>query len=98
MSTIQAKLDWEPKAEAKYFAMIKKIPLFHREIAQQVVEKKSPQLAQARGSSMVEESDIIEAFFSEVPKAFYSLMIRLMDEAGFDYGKHIQQESKPQTK
>ncbi len=94
METTQTRINWEPKTEAKYLAMIKKIPLFHREIAQIVVEKKSQQLAQARGSSMVEESDIVEAFFSEVPKAFYSLMIRLMDEAGFDYGKYIQQNTK----
>ena len=43
----------------------------------------------ARGSSMVEEKDIVQAFLSEVPKAFYSLMVRIMDEVGFDYKKYI---------
>ena len=94
MTTAQTQIPWEPKTEEKYLAMIKKIPLFHREIAQQVVEKKSQQLAQARGSVRVEEPDIVGAFFSEVPKAFYSLMIRLLDEAEFDYAKHIKPESQ----
>jgi len=43
----------------------------------------------ARGSSTVEEMDIVQAFSTEVPKAFYSLMIRIMDEAGFDYKKYL---------
>ncbi|MCR4336586.1 MAG: PCP reductase family protein [Candidatus Omnitrophica bacterium] len=85
-----AQIQWEPKALEKYENMIQKIPFFHREIAKKVVDKKAPQFAQQRGSEMVEESDIVEAFFSEVPKAFYSLMVRLLDEVGFeyrDYGK-----------
>jgi len=36
---------------------------------------------------VIEESDIVSAFFSEVPKAFYSLMIRLFDEVGFTYNE-----------
>ena len=81
-------VEWESTALAKYNHMITKIPLFHREIAKQVVEKKAPMLAQERGSNLVEDQDIVRAFFSEVPKAFYSLMIRLLDEAKFDYKKY----------
>lgn len=84
MST-QTQLQWNPAALKKYEEMIARIPLFHREIAKQVVDKKAAMNAQARQSSTVEEGDIVSAFFSEVPKAFYSLMVRLMDEAGFDY-------------
>ena len=94
MPTTRVKMEWDPKAEEKFLAMIKKIPLFHREIAQQVVEKKAQQNAQARGSSRVEEPDIVGVFFSEVPKSFYSLMIRLLDEAEFDYGKYIRPQGK----
>lgn len=67
--------------------MISKIPLFHREIAKQVVDKQAVINAQKRRANIVEEEDIVKAFFSEVPKAFYSLMIRLFDEVGFDYKK-----------
>lgn len=82
---LQDKLEWEPQALSKFNQMIEKIPLFHRQIAQQVVHKKAMINAQERGASVVEESDIVRAFFSEVPKAFYSLMVRLLDEVGFNY-------------
>lgn len=94
MTITQPKIEWEPQVWAKYQGMLKKIPLFHRDIAQQVVEKKAAQNAQARGASRIEEVDIVDAFFSEVPKAFYSLMVRLLHEAGFDYGKHIRSSQK----
>ena len=88
MTDIQIKLQWEPVAFQKYQHMITKIPLFHREIAKRVVDKKAELNAQWRGASRVEEEDIVRAFFSEVPMSFYSLMIRLMQEAKFDYKKY----------
>ncbi len=87
MST-PTQLQWEPIARQKYETMITKIPLFHREIAKIVVDKKAPMLARERGSGLVEEQDVVRAFFAEVPMAFYSLMIRLLQEAGFDYKKY----------
>ncbi len=88
MSQTEIKLQWELKARGKYETMITKIPLFHREIAKQVVDKQAVINAQERNSQLVEEADIIRAFLSEVPKAFLSLMMRLMNEAGFDYRKY----------
>jgi hypothetical protein len=87
-STTDTSLQWEPVAKGKYDKMITRIPLFHRELAKAVVQKKAPLNAQQRGSAQVEEEDILRAFFSEVPKAFFSLMVRLLDEAGFDYKKY----------
>jgi len=85
-------LKWDPASREKYDNMIRRIPLFHREIARQVVERKAMQNAHDRGSAVVQENDIVRAFVSEVPKAFYSLMIRLFDEVGFDY-KRIESKS-----
>lgn len=84
------QLPWEPIARGKYEKMITKIPLFHRDIAKIVVDKRAPLLARGRGSPSVEEQDIVRAFFAEVPMAFYSLMIRLLDEVGFDYKTYEQ--------
>lgn len=88
MSETQTIIEWQAGARQKYDAMIAKIPFFHRAIAKQIVDKKAPMLAQERGAGMVEEQDIVRAFFLEVPMAFYSLMIRLLDEVGFDYQKY----------
>ena len=85
MSETQMQLEWEKDALDKYTRMVARIPLFHREIADQVVRKKAAQNARERDSARIEEEDILRAFFSEVPHAFYSLMIRLFDEVGFDY-------------
>ena len=81
-------MPWEKTAHDKYNKMLRLIPVFHRGIAKEVVNKKAEQNAQERKSPQVEEQDIVQAFSSEVPKAFYSLMIRIMDEVGLDYKKY----------
>ncbi len=88
MTNTQAQLTWEDTARKKYDLMISKIPMFHREIAKQIVDKKAVINAQERGSGKIEEEDIIRAFLTEVPLAFYSLMVRIFDEVGFDYRKY----------
>ena len=85
MVTVQTTMKWELTALAKYNKMLNLIPIFHRRIAKEVVNKKAEQNAQARSSAQVEEKDIVSAFTTEVPKAFYSLMVRIMDEVGFDH-------------
>lgn len=86
---VQTTMQWEPAALGKYNKMLNLIPIFHRRLAKEVVNKKAELLAQSRGSAQVEEADIVKAFLAEVPKAFYSLMIRIMHEVGFDYKKQI---------
>ena len=90
MVSVQTTMKWEAGALAKYNKMLNMIPMFHRGIAQEVVNKKAEQNTVARGSLQVEESDIVTAFLSEVPKAFYSLMIRIMDEVGFNYKDQVR--------
>jgi hypothetical protein len=89
MVSIQTNMQWDTLALSKYNKMLNLIPVFHRRLAKEVVNKKAEEGAVARGSSMVEEKDIVQAFMTEVPKAFYSLMVRIMDEVGFDYKKYI---------
>ncbi|MDE2223338.1 MAG: PCP reductase family protein [Candidatus Omnitrophica bacterium] len=90
MVTIQTTMNWDEAALGKYNKMLNLIPVFHRRLAKEVVNKKAEGLAQARGAAQVQEEDIVRAFLSEVPKAFYSLMIRIMHEVGFDYKKYIR--------
>ena len=89
MVSIQTNMNWDAVALSKYNKMLNMIPTFHRRLAQEVVNKKAEQGAVARGSSTVEEADIVQAFLTEVPKAFYSLMVRIMGEVGFDYKKYL---------
>ena len=88
MSEVQEDILWEPQIREKYEKMIKDIPLFHRDIAKKVVDVKAVINAKERGASQVEEGDVVRAFFSEVPMTFYSLMVRLLQRAGFEYEKY----------
>jgi hypothetical protein len=81
-------MEWEPKIKEKFDTMISKIPLFHRRITQEAVSKRSEEIAQARNSAMVQEEDVVNAFFSDVPSPFYSMMVRLMEQTGLDYKKY----------
>ncbi|MEW6008403.1 MAG: hypothetical protein AB1629_02075 [Candidatus Omnitrophota bacterium] len=81
-------MDWESKTQEKLKLMISKIPVFHRHITEQVVTKRAEENARLRNSSLVEELDVISAFFSDVPSPFYSMMVRLLEQTGFDYKKY----------
>ena len=64
------------------------MPIFHRHITEVTATQKAESNAKERGSRMVEEEDFLRAMFSEVPLQFYSLMVKLLDDVGFDYKKY----------
>lgn len=79
---------WETETQAKFKLMISKIPVFHRRITEEAVTKRAQEVASSRNAGQVEEKDVIAAFFSDVPSPFYSMMVRLLEQAGFDYKKY----------
>lgn len=81
-------MNWEAKTEDKFKVLISKIPVFHRRITESVVVQQAQNNALLRKSGQVEEQDVIAAFFSDVPSPFYSMMIRLLEQNGFDYKKY----------
>jgi hypothetical protein len=81
-------MNWDAKTEEKFRVMISKIPIFHRHITEEVVTKRAEEIASKRKSSRIEEQDVVGAFFSDVPSPFYSMMVRLLDQTGFDYKKY----------
>ncbi len=87
-------MNWEPDTEARFKTVISKLPIFHRRIAESAVNRKAEENAQTRKCPQVEEQDVVAAFFSDVPSPFYSMMIRLLDQAGFDYKKYGYPKNK----
>ncbi len=81
-------MNWDNKAQEKFKVLISKIPVFHRHITEEAVVKRSEELALERNAKFVEEQDIVGAFFTDVPSPFYSMMVRLLDQTGFDYKKY----------
>ncbi len=82
------KMAWEKMTEEKFKKMLAKMPIFHRHMTEVTATEKAESNAKDRGSRIVEEGDLMRAMFSEVPLQFYSLMIRLLDDVGFDYKKY----------
>ncbi|MDD5669174.1 MAG: hypothetical protein PHE58_03990 [Candidatus Omnitrophica bacterium] len=81
-------MQWDETTQDKFKGMISKIPVFHRGITLEVVTKKAEESAHLRNSAQVEEVDVVSAFFSDVPSPFYSMMVRLLEQSGFDYRKY----------
>ncbi len=84
----QFTMTWEKTTEEKFKRMLSKMPIFHRHMTEVGATEKAEKNAKERGSRVVEEVDLMLAMFSEVPLQFYSLMIRLLDDVGFDYKKY----------
>lgn len=81
-------MNWEKETENKFKILISKIPVFHRHITESVVTRQAEKIANTRNCPQVEEQDVIAAFFSDVPSPFYSMMVRLLGQNGFDYKKY----------
>jgi len=79
---------WDVNTESKFKMLISKIPVFHRHITESVVVRQAEDNAAKRNCGQVEEQDVVSAFFSDVPSPFYSMMIRLLEQSGFDYKKY----------
>ncbi len=79
---------WDVFTQNKFRILISKIPVFHRHITESVVVRQAEENATKRNCSQVEEQDVVSAFFSDVPSPFYSMMIRLLEQSGFDYKKY----------
>lgn len=79
---------WEAQTQNKFKILISKIPVFHRRITESVVTQQAEKIATGRNCSQVEDQDVIAAFFTDAPSPFYSMMVRLLGQNGFDYKKH----------
>ncbi|PIQ90049.1 MAG: hypothetical protein COV71_06540 [Candidatus Omnitrophica bacterium CG11_big_fil_rev_8_21_14_0_20_41_12] len=79
---------WEAQTQNKFKILISKIPVFHRRITESVVTQQAEKIAAGRNCNQVEDQDVIAAFFTDVPSPFYSMMVRLLGQNGFDYKKY----------
>lgn len=82
------KMTWDKTTEEKFKKMLSKMPIFHRHMTEVTATQKAESNARERGARIVEEEDLMRAMFSEVPLQFYSLMIKLLEDVGFEYKKY----------
>lgn len=86
-----SEISWNDKAKHIFDEVTNSLPQFHRSIAQRLVKESAEEIAVSRGSSSVEDQDLIEAFFKEVPPAFKDMMKRLFHKHNIDYTKYINE-------
>ena len=82
------EIQWDSVVKEKFDIFIAKMPLFHRRIAEKLVSEKAMSNAKSRNAVIVNEEDLLNAIFSEVPHPFYTMMLRLLHELDFDYKKY----------
>lgn len=82
-------IKWDKATKDKFDKVIDSLPQFHRTIAEKLVYQKAGELAEKRKSELVEDKDLIQAFFQEVPPAFRQMMERLFSHLNIDYSKYI---------
>lgn len=86
------EITWNEKAQATFDKVINNLPQFHRTIAQRLVKESAEEITQKRNSTEVEEKDLIEAFFREIPPAFKDMMKRLFHQLEIDYSQYVNEE------
>ncbi len=83
-----AKIEWDPATQERFKALIGKMPVFLRPVAEKKVSDKAESLARAQGRSLITEKDMVDAFFAETPFGFQGLMKNDLTEVGIDYTRY----------
>ena len=81
-------LNWDENAKLDFEAILGKIPVFLRGIAQQKVSQKAEMNARHENRQAVSPKDVVDAFFSETPFGFHGPMKTDMQALGIDYEKY----------
>ena len=84
-------IEWSKDAKEHFEEVVGNLPQFHRSIAEQLVKEKAEELAVKRESGIVENKDVVTAFFQEVPPAFKDMMKRLFGQLNIEYKQYIKE-------
>ncbi len=84
-----SEIIWSPEAKDIFDKITGNLPQFHRAIAQKLVKQSAEDIALGKNKPCVEEDDLIEAFFKEVPPAFKEMMKKLLTKLDIDYSQFM---------
>ena len=83
-----AGIIWDQPTQQKFQQLIDKVPVFLRGMAQEKVSKRAERIVREGNRSLIEEKDMVDAFFAETPFGFHGPMKCDMEELGVDYTKY----------
>ncbi|MFA5337829.1 MAG: DUF2621 family protein [Candidatus Omnitrophota bacterium] len=81
-------MQWSTKAKEIFDKVISNLPQFHRSIAERLVKESAEEIAKNKKMTIVEEKELVEAFFQEIPPAFKDMLKRLLTKLGIEYEKY----------
>lgn len=79
---------WDKITEEKFKQILENIPLFMRAIAQEKITNKVNALVNADGRDIVNEKDMVDAFFCETPFGFHGPMKSDLKAVNIDYTQY----------
>ena len=81
-------LQWDAETRKKFDQMIEKVPIFMRPIAKKQVSKKAENIVRDDKRSVINEKDMVDAFFAATPFGFHGPMMTDMTDLNIDYKKY----------
>ena len=85
MSEQLQRISWDKPTEEKFLIILKQIPDMIRGIAETRVSKKAEAIVRENNRAVIEEKDMVAAFFAETPGAFRGAMKQSMVDLKIDY-------------
>ena len=86
------KITWDQASHAQFLQILEQIPALIRSIAELRVNNKAESIVKTDNRSVINEKDMVAAFFAETPPGFVPAMKASMDELGIDYTKYGYQK------
>ena len=81
-------LVWEISTRKQFDQLLEKIPLVLRSIAEKKISQNIDRILKEDHRSVVNEKDIVDAFFAETPFGFHGPMKSDMTTIGLDYTQY----------
>ena len=84
----QNKIIWDKSTQEKFLRILEEIPPLIRGIAETRVSKKAESIIRQENRTVINEKDMVDAFFAETPFGFHGPMKTDMQNLGIDYTKY----------
>lgn len=82
------EIGWDEPTQHQFEQLIAKIPVFLRSIAREKVSKKAQSITSDDNRTVINEKDMVDAFFIETPFGFHGPLKTDMEEIQIDYTKY----------
>ena len=83
-----SQVSWDKDAKIKFDLLIEKVPVFLKDMAQSKVLQKTENIVRKDNRNLINEKDLVDAFFAATPFGFHGPMKTDMMSIGLDYTKY----------